>query len=128
MAFFSTPDDPPPESEGHLAYVLWIAHECHGITKATPASALKQDLGVYGDDVDYFALQIAERYGDWVADWPWTRFTELSEGVPITWPFRILWQILSWPFRGQFFYPDPHERLELQHIAKVLEAGEWIEP
>ena len=128
MAFFSTPDTPPTEEEGALAYVLWIAQEWHGIPEATARSTFKQELGIYGDDVDEFALKLAERYGEWVAEWPWHRFTELSEGVPLTWPFRMLWQLASWPFRGRFSYPEPHERLELGHIARVLEAGEWIEP
>lgn len=128
MAFSSTPDDPPPDSEGHLAYVMWIAQEWHGIAHASPESALKQDLGIYGDDVDEFALKLAERYGEWVADWPWGKFAELSEGVPVTWPFRVFWQLSSWPFRGQFSYADPHERLALSHIAFVLERGEWVDP
>ncbi len=128
MAFFSTPDDPPPESEGALAYVLWVARDCHGIEKAQPQMALEQELDIVGDDVDYFAQKLADRYGLWIYDWPWQRFTELNEGVSPLFPFVLVWQLATWPLRGSFSYPSQFERLELGHISRVIEAGEWIDP
>jgi len=128
MAFISTPDDPPPESAGHLAYVLWIAQDCHGIEWATPESAIDHDLDILGDDLVDFIEKLEARYGEWVWEWPWQRFAELNEGLSLLFPLMALWQLVSWPFRGRFTYPSRFERLELQHIAKVLEAGQWIEP
>lgn len=120
--------EPPPESEGSLAFVLWVAREIHGCGKAQPTSAIEQDLGIVGEDVDDFARKLAERYGDWVSKWPWQRFTELNEGVSPLFPFAVLWQLVTWPFRGRFSYPSQFERLELRHIAFVLERGEWVDP
>lgn len=128
MVLFSTPDPPPPECDGHLAYVMWIARESHGLTWAEPQSAFEQDLRISGDDVDYFVEKLQERYGDWVWTWPWHRFAQLNEGLSALLPFMLVWQLVSWPLRGRFNYPSKFERLELAHIAKVLEAGEWIEP
>ncbi|XUU60204.1 hypothetical protein ACRAQ6_11605 [Erythrobacter sp. HA6-11] len=128
MAFFSTPDDPPQEDDGALAYVLWLARDVHGCGNADPQSALDQDLGLYGLDVEDFAMKLAERFGNWVWGWPWQRFTQLDEGLSLLFPFMLVWQLVTWPFRGRFSYPSSNERLELGHIAKVLEAGEWIEP
>ena len=120
--------EPPPLSEGALAYVLWVERDYQGCVKAGPTSAIDQDLGIVGNDVDDFALKLAERYGDWVAEWPWDRFTDLNESVSPLWPAALVWQLMSWPFRGKFSYPSPYERLELKHISRVLDHGEWIEP
>lgn len=133
MAFFSTPDDPPGEEEGALAYVMWVARDVHGCIDADPESALAQDLGIYGLDVDDFAMKLAERFGSWVADWPWDRFTDLNEGVDVRGclmlPFMPLVLIYR-AVRGMPLFPQDKEleRLELGHIASVLEAGQWIDP
>ncbi|MFU7528246.1 hypothetical protein [Qipengyuania sp. ASV99] len=120
--------EPPPESDGALAFVLWVVRESHGCTKAEPNSAIEQDLDIVGDDVDDFAQRLAERFGDHVADWPWQRFTDLNEGVSPLFPFALVWQLATWPLRSRFSYPSPFERLELSHIAFVLERGEWVDP
>ncbi|KLI63665.1 hypothetical protein [Aurantiacibacter marinus] len=120
--------DPPPKSDGALAYVLWVAREWQGCTNATELSAVMQDLGIGGEDVDDFALRLAERYGDQVADWPWQRFADLNEGLSLLFPFMLVWQLASWPFRGRFSYPSNKQRLTLGHIAFVLERGEWVDP
>lgn len=120
--------EPPSASEGALAYVLWVAREFQGCRKAQPGSAIEQDLDIVGDDIDDFALKLAERYGDWVAEWPWHRFSDLNEGVSPLFLFAVVWQLVSWPFRGRFSYPSQYERLELSHIATVLERGDWIDP
>ena len=81
-----------------------------------------------GDDLVDFVERLEERFGSWVWEWPWQRFTQLSEGLSLLFPFMLLWQLVTWPIRGSFSYPSAYERLELGHIATVLEAGEWIEP
>lgn len=128
MGLSSTPDAPPPDCDGHLAYVMWIARECHGLTWAEPYSAFEQDLRISGDDVDYFIENLENRYGDWVWTWPWQRFAQTNEGLSALFPVILIWQLATWPFRGSFEYPTKFERLELRHIAKILEAGEWVEP
>ncbi|MDN3645164.1 hypothetical protein QWY75_02960 [Pontixanthobacter aestiaquae] len=128
MALFAKPNDPPPESDGALSYVLWVAKDVHGCVDASPSSAVHQDLDIYGLDVEDFAAKLGERYGPGVFDWPWHRFAELGEGLSLLFPFILVKQLVTWPFRGQFSYPESLERLELGHIAKVLEKGEWIDP
>ncbi len=125
---FGKPTEPPPPDQGALSYFLWIAREWHGIPSAESNSSVDQDLGIYGDDVDDFAAKIVKRYGEWVWSWPWHRFTNSSEGASIFVLFALIWQLVSWPFRGRFSYPSTLDRLELGHIAKVLEKGEWVEP
>ncbi|NNF93976.1 MAG: hypothetical protein HKM91_05210 [Altererythrobacter sp.] len=133
MALFSTPSEPPPESEGALAYVLWVAREWMGASNAEPSSAVMQDLGIFGDDVDDFALKLAERHGDWVANWPWDEFADLNEGTDVRGCLMlpILPLLLAYRFIRGLPLLQPKQklrRLELAHIAKVLEAGEWSNP
>jgi len=128
MALFSTPDQPPPERDRHLAYVMWIARECHGLTLAEPQSTFEQDLRISGDDACDFVENLQQRYGEWVWRWPWQRFAQLNEGLSALFPLILIWQLFTWPFRGSFEYPSEFERLTLAHIANVLEHGEWIEP
>lgn len=91
-------------------------------------SALDQDIGMSGDDVTGFAEALANEFGDQVWTWPWQRFACLDEGLSLLFPFILVWQLVSWPFRGTFEYPSRYERLELGHIAAVIEKGEWFEP
>ncbi|UIP05537.1 hypothetical protein LY632_07355 [Erythrobacter sp. SDW2] len=119
--------------DGALPYVMWVAQIEHGCTDAAPESAIAQDLGIYGLDIDDFAMKLAERFGAWVFDWPWDRYTELNEGTDVTGclalPFTPIIALVRMskglPLRRE---KQRIERLELRHIARVLEAGEWIDP
>lgn len=91
-------------------------------------SAIDQDLQIVGGDVADFAEALAAEFGDQVWQWPWQRFAELNEGLSLWFPLMLIWQLLSWPFRGSFSYPSRFERLEMGHIAKVIDAGHWLEP
>jgi hypothetical protein len=91
-------------------------------------SALDQDMGISGDDVTEFVEALAGQYGEWVWSWPWQRFALLDEGQSPLFPFMLLRQLFTWPLRRRFSYPSPYERLELGHIAVVLEKGEWLDP
>ena len=96
--------------------------------RLTATSAIDQDIGISGDDVHELAEVLALEFGDHVWGWPWERFACLSEGLPLLFPFALTWQLLTWPVRGTFSYPSPRERLELGHIANVIDAGHWLEP
>ncbi len=113
-----------------LARVVEIASEISGkpIEWLTPQSAIDQDLGVSGDDVEDLAEALAAEFGEDVWHWPWQRFACLDEGVSLLFPLILLWQLISWPFRGTFSYPSHYERLELGHIAAVIENGSWFDP
>ena len=129
MAFFSSRKNPPPDLSSAEDFVLWVAREDFGIREAKLDNALDQDLNIIGDDVDDFAEALAERYGDWVADWPWERFVCLDEGVPMLAPIAALWDFLRLPWDNTAVPRKPElQRLTLAHVANVLERGEWIDP
>ncbi len=98
-----------------------------GAKNLSALSAIDQDIGISGDDVTVFVEWLAEEYSDSVWHWPWQRFAELSEPSALIFPYFI-WRLLTWPFRGRLLDPSPFERLELGHIAAVVEKGEWFEP
>ena len=103
-------------------------HSGHPIARLTPTTAIDQDLRITGGDVADLAEMLADEFGEHVWSWPWGRFTALGEGLSPLFPFVFTWQLLTWPFRGSFAYPSEFERLELGHIAAVIERGEWFEP
>lgn len=108
--------------------VISLASEQSGILNIVASMAIDQELGMSGGDVEDFTETLAKRYGDLVWNWPWQRFACLDEGMSSLFPFALTWQLLTWPFRGSISYPSPYGRLELQHIAKVLAQGHWIDP
>ncbi len=128
MTFFQRPTDPPSVDKGMQAYVLWLARENHGISNAELDHAIDHDLHIVGDDAIEFIERLKDRVGEKVWDWPWGRFVELGEGLLAFFPFVLVWQLITWPIRGTFTYPNPKERLTLGHVALVMERGEWIEP
>lgn len=97
------------------------------LEKLSAASAIDQDVGISGDDVTELAEALAKEFGEHVWQWPWQRFAELSEPSMLIVPYFV-WRLLTWPFRGRLFDPSPFERLELGHIAAVIDQGEWFEP
>jgi hypothetical protein len=111
-----------------LECIIIQAEYMSGAKNLTALSAIDQDIGMNGDDVTEFAEWLAKEFSDHVWQWPWQRFACLDEGLSLMFPFMVIWQLMSWPFRGSFNYPSPFERLELGHIAAVIEKGEWFEP
>ncbi len=110
--------------------VIAIAAETTGISvcRLSGSSALDQDLDIAGDDIQTFAGALEREFEINVWSWPWQRFVVLDEGLSLLFPFMVIWQFVSWPFRGRFSYPNGLERLELGHIAAVIDTGEWFEP
>jgi len=113
-----------------LERVIEIVSHHSGVlaTKLSATSAIDQDVGISGGDIDELAEALAKEFGDHIWRWPWQRFASVDEGLPMLFPFLLLWQLVSWPIRGSFSYPSTYERLELGHIAAVIERGEWLEP
>ena len=113
-----------------LARVIAISHEVTGIKleRLTAGTAVDHDMDIVGDDAVDFCAALDREFGDWIWSWPWQRFVEFNEGLSLLFPFMIIWQLLTWPFRGSFSYPNRRERLELGHIAAVIDKGEWFEP
>ena len=98
------------------------------VARLSAKSAIDHDIKVSGGDVVELAELLAGEFGDSVWQWPWHRFASLDEGVSPLAPFIVIWQLLTWPFRGQFEPPSSFERLELGHIAAVIKKGEWFDP
>ena len=80
-----------------------------------------------GDDVDEFVEQLHREFSCDASRWPWERFTNLSEPTVLSLP-RFIWELITWPKRGMFHNPERYKRLELGHIASVIDYGEWFEP
>lgn len=112
-----------------LRRVIKIVADHSGVPveKLDAASAIGQDIKITGDDVTELAEILAEEFGDQIRHWPWHRFAELGEWHVFA-GLWLLWRLLTWPIRGRLLDPSPYGRLELGHIAAVLDAGEWFEP
>lgn len=112
-----------------LARVIEIVADHCGIptTKLTTASAVDQDIKIAGDDVTELAEALATEFGDHIWQWPWQRFADLSEPHGLI-GLYFFWRLPTWPIRGRLFDPSPFERLELGHIAAVIDHGQWFEP
>lgn len=113
-----------------LQRVVAIAEDCTGIAmdRLSATSAVDQDLGLVGDDATDFCLALGREFGDWIWSWPWQRFVDFNEGLSLLFPLVLVWQLFTWPFRGSFNYPSTLERLELGHVAAVIDRREWFEP
>ena len=112
-----------------LDRVIDIVSERSGVRRdrLSASSAIDQDIRIAGDDIDELAEALAGEFGQQVLQWPWGRFANLNEPHLFTGVF-FMWRLLTWPIRGHIFDPSPYERLELGHIAKVIDAGHWLEP
>jgi hypothetical protein len=110
------------------AEIAALVQDMSGFRRVWPDMALYQDIGMVGDDITEFVMALEERYGEWVWEWPWQRFAELNEGLGCLFLPGLIWQLLTWPFRGSFNYLSKLERLEISHIAAVIDKGEWFEP
>ncbi len=111
-----------------LERVIEIATHHSGAKGLHSGSAIDQDIRISGDDVTEFVEAIAKEFGDQVWQWPWPRFAMLDEGLSFWFPLMLIWQLVTWPFRGSFEYPSPFEHLELGHIAAMIDKGEWFDP
>ena len=116
-------------SDGKLDRVMEIAELCCGIevAKLSPNSALDQEMHLYGVGVWDFEAELASLFGGFVYEWPWHRFTEGSEKT-FGWPFSNIYNRLKWGYWSGYWPSHKFERLELGHIAAVIEKGEWFEP
>ena len=103
----------------------------------TASAAVCQDAYIYGVDVDNYADDMEGEFGNVVWIIPWFIFTDQTASFrgwrTIIFPFWFVGRIASWPFYlGRIIpVPDPKNfgpRLELEHIAKVIDAGQWSEP
>ncbi len=92
----------------------------------TASSAVDQDLHIRGDDADELVAALAESFGEWLYDWPWHLFINLNE--PPAWLGPKIWKFLGLKNPSMAFPGYTERRLELGHIAAVIEKGQWFEP
>jgi hypothetical protein len=104
---------------------------------AVAQSAVCQDAYIFGVDVDDYVAELENEFGQVVWIIPWLRFTDQTSSFRgwrcLAFPFWFLFRLLRLPFRTGPVIPksDPRNfgpRLELDHIAKIIEQGEWVEP
>jgi len=98
------------------------------LEKLSSRTAVDQDLNICGDDVADLAEALAKKFGEQVRQWPSQRFADLNEGVNPFVMFWLVWRLMTWPVQGRMFDPSPFERLELGHIAAVVDRGKWFDP
>lgn len=100
-------------------------------------SALCQDAYIFGVDVDDYVYELKQSFGDVVYEIPWLHFTDQTASFRgwacLIVPFWMIWRLMRWPVMGGTVFPRPQPRtfplrLELRHIAYVIQQGEWIEP
>jgi len=103
----------------------------------SPSSAICQDAAIFGIDVDDYVNELEDTFGPVIRQIPWLRYTDQTASFRgcgcLAFPFWLMARIIIWPFRKGKIIPraNPREfgpRLELQHIAKVIDAGHWLEP
>lgn len=114
--------------ENAIARVIRIAENCSGCTSLGKASAVDQDMKIWGDDMVWFSSELAQAFGYQVRQWPWTRFASLDQGPSLLAPFKLIWKLVTWSIRGSFGYHYSLERLELGRIAAIIDNGEWFGP
>ncbi len=95
-------------------------HSGFSAVELDATSAVAQDANISGDDVDELVRALAKEFGAHVCRWPWHRFAELNEPG--------IWQLLTGLGRRHLFDPTKFERLEIGHMAAVIDRGEWFEP
>lgn len=112
-----------------LDRVMQIVSENSGVRldKLNAKSGIDQDVRMSGGDIDELAQILYKEFGGDVASWPWHRFCDLNEPHLLV-GLILFWRLLTWPIRGRLTDPSPYERLELGHIAAVIEKGEWFDP
>jgi len=89
-------------------------------------TAVNQDLSISGDEGDTFVKALCGEFGEWVANWPWSEFVDFNEP-----PSRLgpkIWKLVRLPNPERAFPGYTERRLELGHIAEVIEKGEWFDP
>ena len=103
----------------------------------TAKSAITQDAYIFGIDAyDYFGELEAE-FGPVIREIPWLEWTDQTDsyyGCAVgCFPVILLGRLVAWPItRAPLLkLPNPKDyprRLELGHVAKVIDQGYWSEP
>lgn len=100
-------------------------------------SAVCQDAYIFGIDVEDYVAALEKEFGPIVWEIPWLNFTDQTSsfrgcGTILVFPW-LLWRCLMLLIRGGPLIPRPDPRgfaprLELRHIAAVIDRGEWFKP
>ena len=100
-------------------------------------SAVCQDAWIFGVDVDDFVHELDKEFGSVVWQIPWGTYTDQTAsfrgwGV-FAFPFWFVARVAKCIVCGGLIVPRPNpsefpRRLELRHVAAVIEKGEWFDP
>ena len=78
-------------------------------------------------DVGDLAEALAKELGSSILQGPWPCIADAHEPSGLILIYFI-WRLLTWPIRGHLFDSPRYERLELGHVAAVIDHGGWFEP
>lgn len=102
-----------------------------------PNTAICQDAMIFGIDVEDYVAELENEFGEFVWQIPWGNFTDQTFsfrgcGTALL-PFHLIWRMIRWSFVGGEIIPKPDpknfpKRLELAHIAKVIDQARWEYP
>lgn len=121
-------------TEEKVARIMSSPERALAFDEITPATIMATDARIDGIDVDDFVADLEDEFGPIVREIPWLRFSDQRAsfrgfGCVIA-PFWLLWRAMLYPI-NQEFVPLPNggeEDLTVGHIARVIDAGYWIEP
>ncbi len=82
-----------------LEKVISLAAYYSGVKSLSEHSAVDQDMGLTGINVNEFAVALRDQFGA---------------------------NSVTWPFHRPPLAKCPYDRLELGHIAAVIDKGEWF--
>ena len=111
-----------------LGQVIGIVADRAGVSQSdlTGREAVDQDLKIQGDDAEELIKLLVGTFGEWLREWPWHDYIDFNEPPASIGPRAWKWLGLTKPGRAFPGYTD--KRLELGHIAAVIDRGEWFEP
>jgi len=121
-------------TEEEVARVMSSPERALAFDEITPATIMATDARIDGIDVDDFVADLEAEFGPIVREIPWLRFSDQRASFRgcacVIAPFWLLWRAMLYPINREWV-PLPNgavEPLTVGHIARVIDAGYWIEP
>jgi hypothetical protein len=122
------------ETEARVATIMTSPQRALSFDEITPDTSMSHDAQIDGIDVDDFARDMHQEFGEIALEIPWLRFSDQRTSFRgyecLMLPIWLLWRWIV-RSRGEPVIPLPNggdERLTVRHIAKVIDQGFWSEP
>ena len=122
------------ETERSVAEAMSSCGKRLDLSEIGATTAMSQDAGIDGIDVDEFVCALWRQYGEIVNEIPWQRFSDQRASFRgcgcLLFPGWLLWRLVVRK-PGERVIPPPNggdERITVRHIARVIDQGFWSEP